>query len=285
MPDNIMSGMNSITVSMDLQLDAAQATPAARTGPERIGTELASPIDVLLAETYLSFVVHGSQYRTTFEISDCGRRRGQHVFRTRHWSTVPRSGEASGRRPAISTAVGPLFPSQTLALRGAGALALDSGDNAAFDVFAPADGYCTVHADYASTASGTLGLAGDTAVTPASSSGSPTDKTLKLGLSAGNNRIAAVGPSSDSLTLRDLRVTSGVDTTGATTYQAEAATRAGAAAVANNTWASRRQVRRQRRQRLGRHPRLPGARPCGRALRDERALRQQPGLRVRQLQP
>ncbi|KFF98176.1 hypothetical protein IQ62_26535 [Streptomyces scabiei] len=53
-PDNIMSGMNSITVSMDLQLDAAQATPAARTGPGRIGTEMASSIDVLLAETYLS---------------------------------------------------------------------------------------------------------------------------------------------------------------------------------------------------------------------------------------
>ncbi|MDX3130043.1 hypothetical protein PV367_09615 [Streptomyces europaeiscabiei] len=160
------------------------------------------------------------------------------MFRTRHWSTVPRSGEASGRRPAISTAVSPLFTSQTLAPRGAGALVLDSGDNAAFDVFAPADGYCTVHADYASTASSTLSLDGDTAVTPASTSGGLTDKTLKPYLSAGNNRITAVGPSSDSLALRDLRVTSGVDTTGATTYQAEVATRAGAAAVANNTWTS-----------------------------------------------
>ncbi len=158
------------------------------------------------------------------------------MFRTRHWSTVPRSGEASGRRPATSTAVGPLFTSQTLATRGAGALIL--GDKAAFDVFAPADGYYTVHADYASAASSTLSLDGDTAVTLASISGSLTDKTLKLYLSAGNNRITAAGPSSGSLTLRDLRVTSGIDTTGATTCQAEAATRAGAAAVANNTWAS-----------------------------------------------
>ncbi|MFF5365159.1 hypothetical protein ACFY4I_38145 [Streptomyces scabiei] len=207
------------------------------------------------------------------------------MFRTRHWSTVPCPGEASGRRPAISTAVGPLFTSQTLAPRGAGALAPDSGDNAAFDLFAPADGYCTVHADYASTATSTPSPDGDTAVTPASSSGSRTDKTLKPYLSAGNNRIAAAGPSSDNLKLRDPRVTSDVDTTGATTHQAEAATHAGAAAVANDARASRRQVRRQHRQRLGRHPRLPGARPCGRALRDERALRQQPGPRVRQLQP
>jgi hypothetical protein len=207
------------------------------------------------------------------------------VFRTRHWSTVPRSGEASGRRPAISTAVGPLFTSQTLAPRGTGALVLDSGDKAAFDVFAPADGYCTVHADYASTASSTPSLDGDTAVTLASTSGSLTDKALKLYLSAGNNRITAAGPSSGSLTLRDLRVTSGVGTTGATTYQAEAATRAASRGCRQQHLGLRRQVRRQHRQRLGRRPRLPGARLCGRALRDERALRQQPGLRVRQLQP
>ncbi|MFD9444101.1 hypothetical protein ACFWBR_38255 [Streptomyces sp. NPDC060006] len=99
-------------------------------------------------------------------------------------------------------------------------------------MFAPADGYYTVHADYASTASSTLSVDGDTAVTLASTSGSLTDKTLKLYLSAGNNRITGDGPSSGSLTLRDLRVTSGIDITGATTYQAEAATRA--AAVTNN---------------------------------------------------
>lgn len=39
---------------------------------------------------------------------------------------------------------------------GAGALALTSGSSAAFDVYAPTDGYYTVHTDYSSNGSGTL---------------------------------------------------------------------------------------------------------------------------------
>jgi hypothetical protein len=136
-------------------------------------------------------------------------------------------------------------------------------------VFAPADGYCTVHADYASTASSALGLDGDTALPLASTSGSLTDKALKLYLSSGDNRITAAGPSGGSLTLRDLRVTSGIDATGATTCQAEAATQAGAAAVANDTWASGGTYVGSIGNGLGQRPHLPGERPCGRALRDE----------------
>jgi hypothetical protein len=132
----------------------------------------------------------------------------------------------------------PSYDYSASGISGAGALVLGSGDKAAFDVYAPTDGYYTVHADYASTGSSTLSLDGATASTLASTSGSLTDRTQKLYLSAGNNRITASGPSSGSLTLRDLRVTGTVDTTGVTAYEAESATRAGAAAVSANSWAS-----------------------------------------------
>ncbi|MBO4253129.1 CBM35 domain-containing protein [Streptomyces griseorubiginosus] len=132
----------------------------------------------------------------------------------------------------------PSYDYSASGISGAGALVLGSGDKAAFDVNAPTDGYYTVHADYASTGAGTLTLDGATAATLASTSGSLTDKSMKLYLSAGNNRITATGPGAGSLTLRDLRVTGTVDTTGVSAYEAENATRAGTAAVSSNTWAS-----------------------------------------------
>ncbi|MFJ9901109.1 CBM35 domain-containing protein [Streptomyces sp. NPDC091280] len=132
----------------------------------------------------------------------------------------------------------PSYNYSAAGISGAGALVLGSADKAAFDVYAPADGYYTVHADYASTGSSTLSLDGATASTLASTSGSLTDRTQRLYLSAGNNRITASGPSTGSLTLRDLRVTGVVDTAGVTVYEAENATRAGTAAVSSNSWAS-----------------------------------------------
>ncbi|WP_030040679.1 CBM35 domain-containing protein [Streptomyces resistomycificus] len=121
---------------------------------------------------------------------------------------------------------------------GAGALVLGSGDKAALDVYAPADGYYTVHADYASTRRSTLSLDGATAATLAPTRGRVIDKSLRLYLSAGNNRITAAPSGSGRLTLRDLRVTGAVDTKGVAAYEAEEATRAGTAAVADNSWAS-----------------------------------------------
>ncbi|MCX4761746.1 cellulosome protein [Streptomyces sp. NBC_01275] len=121
---------------------------------------------------------------------------------------------------------------------GAGALALTSGSSAAFDVYAPTDGYYTVHTDYSSNGSGTLTLDGATAVTLASTSGTLTDKSSRLYLSAGNNRITAATSGSTTLTLRDLRVAASGDTTGVTSYEAENGTRAGTAVVTSDTWAS-----------------------------------------------
>ncbi|WP_330308250.1 MULTISPECIES: CBM35 domain-containing protein [unclassified Streptomyces] len=121
---------------------------------------------------------------------------------------------------------------------GAGALALTSGTSAAFDVYAPTDGYYTVHTDYSSNGSGTLTLDGATAVTLASTSGTLTDKSSRLYLSAGNNRITAATSGSTTLTLRDLRVGASADTTGVTAYEAESATLAGTAVATSDTWAS-----------------------------------------------
>lgn len=132
----------------------------------------------------------------------------------------------------------PSYDYSASGISGAGALTLGSGDKAAFDLNAPANGYYTVHADYASTGSATLTLDGATAATLASTSGSVTDTTMRLYLSAGNNRVTAALSGSGSLTLRDLRVSGTADTTGVTTYEAENATRAGTAAINNNTWAS-----------------------------------------------
>ncbi|WP_308314633.1 CBM35 domain-containing protein [Streptomyces gilvus] len=132
----------------------------------------------------------------------------------------------------------PQYDYSASGISGAGALVLGSGDKAAFDVYAPTDGYYTVHADYASTGGATLSLDGATASTLASTGGRPTDRTQRLYLSAGNNRITATGPGKGRLTLRDLRVTGTVDTTGVTAYEAESATRAGTAAVSANSWAS-----------------------------------------------
>jgi hypothetical protein len=121
---------------------------------------------------------------------------------------------------------------------GAGALALTSGSSAAFDVYAPTDGYYTVHTDYSSNGSGTLTLDGATAVTLASTSGTLTDKSSRLYLSAGNNRVTAATSGSTTLTLRDLRVAASADTTGVTAYEAESGTLAGTAVATSDTWAS-----------------------------------------------
>ncbi|MFF5370898.1 CBM35 domain-containing protein [Streptomyces sp. NPDC013187] len=123
-------------------------------------------------------------------------------------------------------------------ISGAGALVLDRGDRAAFDVYAPSDGYYTVHADYAATGEGTLSLDGATAATVPSTRGRVSDKSLLLYLSQGNNRITAAVPGDGSLTLRDLRVTGAVSTSGVTAYEAEDATPAGTASVSGNSWAS-----------------------------------------------
>ncbi|MFF0015069.1 CBM35 domain-containing protein [Streptomyces sp. NPDC005374] len=132
----------------------------------------------------------------------------------------------------------PTYSYSASGITGAGSLALDSADSAIFDVYAPTDGYYTVHTDYFSNGTGTLALDGATAVTLASTSGALTDRTSRLYLSAGNNRITAATSGSTTLTLRDLRVAASADTTGVTAYEAEAATLAGTAVVTSDTWAS-----------------------------------------------
>ncbi|MGI5430731.1 CBM35 domain-containing protein [Streptomyces sp. CA-179760] len=132
----------------------------------------------------------------------------------------------------------PSYDYSASGISGAGALRLERRDKAAFDVYAPADGYYTVHADYAATGNGTLTLDGATAATLSPTPGRVTDKPLRMYLSAGNNRITAAVPGKGSLTLRDLRVTGAVSTSGATAYEAEDATTAGTASVSGNSWAS-----------------------------------------------
>jgi hypothetical protein len=132
----------------------------------------------------------------------------------------------------------PTYGYSASGITGAGSLALDSADSAIFDVYAPADGYYTVHTDYSSDGTGTLALDGATAVTLPSTRGRLTDKCSRLYLSAGNNRITATASGSTTLTLRDLRVAASGDTKGVTAYQAEDATLAGTAVVTSDTWAS-----------------------------------------------
>ncbi|MFF6806403.1 CBM35 domain-containing protein [Streptomyces sp. NPDC012616] len=132
----------------------------------------------------------------------------------------------------------PSYDYSASGVSGAGALVLDRGDKAAFDVYAPSDGYYTVHADYASTGDSTLSMDGATAVTLPATRGRVTDKALRLYLSAGNNRITAAPAGNSCLTLRDLRVTGAADTTGVTSYEAEDATLAGTADVSGNAWSS-----------------------------------------------
>jgi hypothetical protein len=132
----------------------------------------------------------------------------------------------------------PSYDYSASGISGAGALVLDRRDKAALDVYAPADGYYTVHAHYAATGDATLSMDGaDAAVLP-STRGRVTDKALRLYLSAGNNRITAAAPDKGGLALRDLRVTGVVSTSGAETYEAEDATPAGTASVSGNSWAS-----------------------------------------------
>ncbi|MFE9448097.1 CBM35 domain-containing protein [Streptomyces sp. NPDC006739] len=122
---------------------------------------------------------------------------------------------------------------------GAGALVLTPGSQAAIDAYAPKDGYYTVHGDYSSTGgSSTLAMDGATAATLPSTGGSLTDRSARLYLHAGNNRITAAPAGSTTLTLRDLRVDGSGDTSGATTYEAENGTLAGTAVVTSDTWAS-----------------------------------------------
>ncbi|WP_266716785.1 CBM35 domain-containing protein [Streptomyces sp. NBC_00199] len=132
----------------------------------------------------------------------------------------------------------PLLRLLRLGVSGAGALVLNRGAKAAFDVYAHADGYYTVHADYASAGDSTLGMDGATAVTLAATRGRATAKALRLYLPAGNNRITAAPAGGGRLTLRDLRVTGAADTRGVTSYEAEDAALAGTADVSGNTWTS-----------------------------------------------
>ncbi|MFJ1806742.1 MULTISPECIES: CBM35 domain-containing protein [unclassified Streptomyces] len=121
-------------------------------------------------------------------------------------------------------------------ITGAGALHLKTGDSATFDVYAPTDGYHTVHTDYSSKGGATLTLNG-TAVALPSTSGDLADRSTRLYLSAGNNRVTAA-TSGSNLDLSDLRVAAAGDTSGVTAYEAEDGTRAGTAVVASDTWAS-----------------------------------------------
>ncbi|MGW7208506.1 CBM35 domain-containing protein [Streptomyces sp. NPDC054837] len=115
----------------------------------------------------------------------------------------------------------PAYDYSASGISGAGALVLDRGDKAAFDVYAPADGNYTVHAHYAATGNAALSMDGADATVLPSTRGRVTDKTLRLYLSAGNNRVTGV-----------------VSTSGAETYEAEDATPAGTASVSGNSWAS-----------------------------------------------
>ncbi|MGW0581635.1 CBM35 domain-containing protein, partial [Streptomyces sp. NPDC002920] len=122
-------------------------------------------------------------------------------------------------------------------ITGAGALHLKTGDSAIFDVYAPTDGYYTVHTDYSSKGGATLTLDGATAVALPSTSGDLADRSARLYLSAGNNRITAA-TSGSNLDLSDLRVAAAGDTSGVTAYEAENGTLAGTAVVSSDTWAS-----------------------------------------------
>ncbi|MFF4055414.1 CBM35 domain-containing protein [Streptomyces sp. NPDC001668] len=130
----------------------------------------------------------------------------------------------------------PSYDYSASGVSGAGALVLGKGDKAIFDVNAPADGYYSVRADY--TGSGTLSLDGATAATLAPAQAKDTGRTLRLYLSAGNNRVTAAAQGHDRLSLRDLRVTGAPSTDGVTAYEAEDGTLAGHAAVASNAWTS-----------------------------------------------
>lgn len=121
---------------------------------------------------------------------------------------------------------------------GAGALVLGKGDKAVFDVDAPADGYYTVRADYSATGKATLSLDGATAATLLPAKGQASGTTLRLYLTAGNNRVTAAVPGSGRLTISDLKVTGAPSTDGVTAYEAEDGTLAGAAAVVSNAWTS-----------------------------------------------
>ncbi|MEU1552453.1 CBM35 domain-containing protein [Streptomyces scabiei] len=132
----------------------------------------------------------------------------------------------------------PSYDYSVSGISGAGAVELDHRDTAAFDVYAPADGYYTVHADYSATGEATLGLDGATAAVLPATEGALTGTPLRLYLSAGNNRITAAVPGKGRLSLRDLRVTGTAGTSGVRTYEAEDATTAGSASVSGNSWAS-----------------------------------------------
>ncbi|MFF7930620.1 CBM35 domain-containing protein [Streptomyces sp. NPDC007940] len=132
----------------------------------------------------------------------------------------------------------PSYEYRTSGTSGAGALVLDKGDKAVFDVDAPADGYYTVRADYSATGRGTLSLDGATAATLLPTQGKSAAKTLRLYLTAGINRVTAAVPGQGRLTLSDLRVTGAPSSEGVTAYEAEDGVLAGRAAVAANSWTS-----------------------------------------------
>ncbi|MEY9964791.1 hypothetical protein ABIA33_002833 [Streptacidiphilus sp. MAP12-16] len=122
---------------------------------------------------------------------------------------------------------------------GTGAVVLSPGGTTTFDVYAPKDGYYTVHTDYSSAGGSTaVSLDGVTAATLGSTGGVLTDTATRLYLGAGNNRIT-LAPTGNAVTsLRDLRVDGSGDTTGVTAYEAENATLAGTAVVTADTNAS-----------------------------------------------
>ena len=122
---------------------------------------------------------------------------------------------------------------------GTGAVVLSPGGSTVFDVYAPKDGYYTVHTDYSSAGGSTaLGLDGVTAATLGSTGGKLTDTATRLYLGAGNNRITLAPSGGAQTSLRDLRVDGSGDTTGVTAYEAENATLAGTAVVTADTHAS-----------------------------------------------
>ncbi|WP_030670888.1 CBM35 domain-containing protein [Streptomyces cellulosae] len=153
---------------------------------------------------------------------------------------LTKSSTAQTVYPATYTDVtgSPSYGYSASGLTGAGSLALTAGDSAVFDVYAPTDGYYTVHTDYASDGPAKLTLDGATAVTLPATRGQVTDRSARLYLSAGNNRVTAATSGPTTLTLRDLRVAARGDTSGVTAYEAENGTLAGTAAISSDTWAT-----------------------------------------------
>ncbi|EFL26302.1 conserved hypothetical protein [Streptomyces himastatinicus ATCC 53653] len=159
---------------------------------------------------------------------------------------------------------------------GTGALVLDGGDGAVFDVYAPREGYYTVTPR---ATGGPLELTAHGATTTASQ---------RLYLTAGNNRVTAAPAGAAPVRLRLLDVTgAGDDTAGVRGYEAESGALSGAFKPDFGAHASGVFLRRLARQRRvqHRHTHRPGpgrgALPDGGPLRQQRAARQRPRVQHR----